>query len=189
MVERRNGTEHTSGFTLLELLVVISILGLILAALSNGVRFAGLAWQSQERHSARQGDRDDVQNLVRNLIASGTSFEGDGTSLRFVSELPEALARGGLYEVELHKTADRLMLSWHPHFKGASPSTERTDAELVKGVTGFELTYYMQAGGWQHVLKAGTESPILVRIDVQLGGARPWPLLVVAPMIDTHQLH
>jgi prepilin-type N-terminal cleavage/methylation domain-containing protein len=90
-----------SGFTLLELFIVITILGLILAALTNGVRFAGQAWEVQDRRGARQGDIDAVQSLVRNLIASGTAFEGDGTSLRFVSRLPEALARGGLYDVEL----------------------------------------------------------------------------------------
>jgi general secretion pathway protein J len=184
MAETATRQTRASGFTLLELLVVITILGLILAALGNGVHFAGQAWQLQERRSARQGDLDAVQNLVRNLIASGASFEGDATSLRFVSELPEALARGGLYEVELHTTEDRLLLSWRPHFKGAQSATATTHTEIIKNVTAFEFTYSIQAGGWQHVLTAAMKRPALIRIGLRIGD-RAWPLLVVAPMIDT----
>jgi len=186
MRDRRN---PTSGFTLLELLIVVAILGLILAALSNGVRFAGQAWQVQERQSTRQGDLDAVQSVIRNLIASGTALEGDSTSLRFASELPRALARGGLYEVDLHAVAGSLLLTWRPHFKDLSNNASDTKTELVKGVTGFELAYYMQARGWQRVSKAGTDFPTLVRIDIQLRGDHPRPPLVVAPMIDTYQLH
>jgi prepilin-type N-terminal cleavage/methylation domain-containing protein len=183
MVDLHSRSNRSSGFTLLELIIVIAILGLILAALTNGVRFAGRAWQVQERQSTRQGDFDAVQNLVRNLIASGTKFEGDSTSLRFVSELPEALARNGLYEVNFHAAGDRLVLSWSPHFKGSSNSMRDTETELARGVAGFELTYYIPPDGWRHVVNAAMKRPALVRVNLQLEG-RAWPPLVVAPMID-----
>jgi prepilin-type N-terminal cleavage/methylation domain-containing protein len=173
-----------SGFTLLELLVVITILGLILAALSNGVHFAGQAWQLQERRSVRQGDLDSVQNVVRNLIASGTSFEGDATSLRFVSELPKALARAGLYEVELHATDDRLVLDWRPHFKGSSASIGNTETELVKNVTSLNFAYHVEAAAWQTTTGDKTKSPPLIRMMLVLGDGRKWPPLIMAPMVD-----
>lgn len=182
MVDPHSRSNRSSGFTLLELIIVIALLGLILAALANGVRFAGRAWQVQERQSSRQGDLDAVRNLVRNLIASGTEFEGDSTSLRFVSELPAALARGGLYEVNLHAAGDRLVLSWIPHFRGSSIGIPDTETELAKGIAGFELTYYIPSDGWRHVLNA-MKRPALVSVNVQLEG-RAWPPLVVAPMID-----
>ena len=89
---RQSGAEH--GFTLFELLIVVTILGLIVVAMTNGVRFAGRAWQAQERRSELQGDLDAVQNVLRQLITSATGFNGDGISLRFVGTLPDALARG-----------------------------------------------------------------------------------------------
>jgi len=173
-----------SGFTLLELLIVMTILGLILVALTGGVRFAGQAWEVQERRSNRQGDLDAAQTVLRQLMASGTAFQGDGASLRFVSVLPRALARGGLYEVELRASANRLLFAWKPHFKGPAPITPPTEIELIKGVKDFELTYYIPPGGWQHVLKDGMKPPALVRVNLQLGEGRTWAPLVVAPMID-----
>ena len=175
-----------NGFTLLELLIVITILGLILAALANGVRFAGQAWQTQEHRSARQGDSDAVQNVLRELIASGTAFEGDGASLRFVSVLPAALARGGLYDVELHTAGDRLVLAWQPHFKGPNRNTAITETELTGDVTGLEVSYYFAPAGWQRTARDKSKPPELIRIALQTVG-RAWPPLVVAPMVESSQ--
>jgi prepilin-type N-terminal cleavage/methylation domain-containing protein len=180
----RDRTDTDGGFTLLEPLIVIAILGLILVAMTSGVRFAGQAWEAQERRSNRQGDLDAVQNVLRELMASGTTFQGDAASLRFVSVLPRAIARGGLYDVELRSSANRLLFSWKQHFKGPALTAPPTEIELIKGVTGFELTYYVPPSGWQHVLKDGMRPPALVRVNLQLGEGRTWPPLVVAPMID-----
>src|SRR5258706_5255714 len=130
------------GFTLLGLLIVITILGLIMAALTSGVRFAGQAWQTHQRRSAGQADLDAVQHVLRELMISGRSFEGNGTSLSFVNSMPEALARGGLYDIDLHTDGDQLVLVWGPHFKGPKEA-KITETVLAKGVTGLDLSYFM----------------------------------------------
>jgi prepilin-type N-terminal cleavage/methylation domain-containing protein len=184
MAEQQSRMNRIGGFTLLELLVVIAILGLILAALTNGVRFAGQAWQVQERQSSRQGDLDAVQNQLRNLLAAGTAFEGDSTSLRFVSALPQALARGGLYDVELYWTGDRLQLGWRPHFKGPSKDAAGGGTELAKDVAGLNLSYYVGTEGWQPVTADKSKSPELIRVAVVFNDGRTWVPLLVAPMIE-----
>lgn len=173
-----------SGFTLLELLIVITILGLIVVAMTSGVRFAGQAWQVQERRSEKQGDLDAVQNLLRQLIISASDFNGDGISLRFVATLPDALARGGLYDVELRTLADRLVLAWKPHFRGPAAETAWTSAKLMEGVSGMDLAYYAGANGWQRAAQDPNRPPKLVRISIQVGDGRSWPPLTVAPMIE-----
>src|SRR5438552_11372573 len=97
-----------AGFTLVELLVAITILSLILVALSGGVHFAGSAWRKQEELIGRQGDITAVQTVLRQLVASGRDFEGGSQDLKFVGQMPAALARGGLYDIELYPAGDKL---------------------------------------------------------------------------------
>ena len=177
------GERADGGFTLLELLIVTAILGLMLVALTAGVRFAGQAWDTQQRRSDLSGDLDAVQNILRQLITSGRGFDGNEGSLRFVSALPLALARGGLYDVELRDSGGHLLFSWKPHFKGPAQTKAPTEIELIKGVTGFALSYYIPPDGWQRVSKSEMARPTLVRVNIQLGEGRAWPPLVVAPMI------
>src|ERR1051326_7464806 len=90
-----------AGFTLMELLIVIVIFGMIQLMLFGGVRFAGRAWDMQERRIDRQGDFSAVQTVLRQMIASGRGFEGDGGTLRLVGALPKSLKRGGLFDIEI----------------------------------------------------------------------------------------
>lgn len=177
------GERADSGFTLLELLIATTILGLLLVALTGGVRFAGQAWDTQQRRSDLSGDLDAVQNILRQLITSGSGFDGNEGSLRFVSALPLALARGGLYDVELRVSGGHLLFSWNPHFKGPAQMSAPAEIELINGVTDFALSYYVPPDGWQRVAKSEIAPPTLVRVNLRLGQARAWPPLVVAPMI------
>ena len=189
MVEQRKYDGRASGFTLLELLIVITIMGMIMVALTGGVRFAGRAWESQERIIAGQGDSDAVENVLRQIIASGRSFEGDASSMRFIGTLPRALARSGLFDLELKTSDDRLVLDWKPHFKGPSVAADPTETELAKNISGVEFAYFFAAdqnqGGWQRVAKDKEKSPSVIAIAVQSGDGRHWPPLTVAPMIET----
>ena len=178
------GERAESGFTLLELLIATTILGLMLVALTGGVRFAGQAWDTQQRRSDLIGDLDAVQNVLRQLITSGSGFDGNEGTLRFVSALPLALARGGLYDVEIRASGRRVLFSWKPHFKGPALTIAPTEIELINGVTGFALSYYIPSDGWQRISKSELARPTLIRVNLQLGEGRAWPPLVVAPMIE-----
>jgi prepilin-type N-terminal cleavage/methylation domain-containing protein len=173
-----------AGFTLLELLVSMTLLSLLLVALSGGVHFAGRAWQMQEERIGRQGDIQAVQNALRQMLASGQSFDGGAQSLRFVGKLPAALARGGLFDIELYRGDDRLLLSWRPHFKGVSASLPHDEASLLDGVTGLDLSYYLGAQGWQHVTRDKSKPVDIVAVKLLLTKDREWPPLAVAPAIN-----
>ena len=176
-------SRNEGGFTLLELLIVITILGLIMVALTGGVRFAGQAWEIQQRGSDRRGDLDAVQNVLRQLIASASGIQGDSESLKFTSAMPVALDRGGLYDVTLQSVGGELVLAWKPHFKGAAKTVTLSQTVLTKDVTGFAVAYFT-AGTWARELKPDGGSPDLIRIALQLDGGKTWPPLVIAPMIE-----
>ncbi len=173
-----------AGFTLLELLVAMTLLSLLLVALGGGVHFAGQAWRMQEERIGRQGDINAVQNVLRQMLASGQSFEGSAEDVKFVGRLPAALARGGLFDIELYRSGDRLLLSWRPHFKGVSAGLPHNEASLLEGVTGFDLAYYFVPQGWQRSAMDKTKPMDLVAVKLLLSGGRDWPPLAIAPAIN-----
>ncbi|HWY62820.1 MAG TPA: prepilin-type N-terminal cleavage/methylation domain-containing protein [Rhizomicrobium sp.] len=171
------------GFTLLELLISITIFALILVALTSGLHFAGRAWDQQQQRDVRQGDVNAVQNVLRHMIASGRKFEGDQVTLKFVGTLPAALERGGLFDIKLALAEDRLVLSWQPHFKGPTIPSGQNKADLLKGVAGLDVGYYVAENGWQTVLDGKSKPAELVSIGLRFDDGRVWPDLVAAPMI------
>jgi general secretion pathway protein J len=173
-----------AGFTLLELLVAMTLLSLLLVALSGGVHFAGRAWQMQEERIGRQGDINAVQSVLRQMLASGQSFEGDSESLRFVGKLPAALARGGLFDIDLTRSGDRLLLSWRPHFNGTSAGLPHSEAGLLDGVVGLDLAYYIVPKGWQAIARDKSKPMDLVAVKILLSNGREWPPLMIAPAIN-----
>jgi len=183
MSRRTTAWREQSGFTLLELMISIAILGLILVALTGGLHFAGRAWQTQERQADRLGDINAVQNALRQIIATGFAFEGDSASLKFVGKLPIALERGGLYDIQMLVVDDRLTLSWRPHFKGVASLDER-GATLLNRVENVQLAYYSSPQGWKNSTKGKDKAPQLISLTVQLEAHQPWPTLVVAPAIN-----
>jgi len=173
-----------AGFTLLELLVAMAVFGLVVVGLASGVRFAGRAWQTQQARSERHGDLEAVQNLLRQLLVSASDFRGDGTSLRFVAWLPQALGRGGLFDITLRQTADRLILSWAPHFPGPFAGSNSGSEVLLTGITAARVSYYLGAKGvWADEHADRNLPPALIRLVVEHRGNR-WPPLTVAPRLD-----
>ena len=180
----RAASRKEDGFTLIELLIAITILSLILVAMSGGLHFAGSAWRKQEDQISRQGDINAVQGVLRQMLASGREFEGASQSLKVVGRMPAALERGGLYDIDLVWGGGDLLLSWKPHFKGASSGLEQNETRLLEGVTDFDLAYYFTDKGWQRVSADKAKQVDMIAIKARLTGGRAWPTLVIAPAIN-----
>jgi len=184
----------TAGFTLLEVLVALVVLGFLMLGLTQGTRFGLLAWDRQARGVDRRGDLDAVDRALRRLIeqaepGAGTSpapFAGESGALTFATELP--LSAGALptrrAEVELTVGAGhRLLLRWTPLLHAIRPTPPPTQTtELLSGVDGLELSY-LGDGGWVDSWK-GPALPALVRIRIVFTKAqkRHWPDIVAAPL-------
>lgn len=184
MTSRHDRSGRSAGFTLIELLVAITVLSLLLVALSGGVHFAGQAWRAQEQRIDRQGDIHAVQNVLRQMLASGHEFLGDSGSLKFVGRLPAALDRGGLFDIEIYSLGDRLQLSWRPHFKGASAGLPKNEAQLLDGMAGFQISYFTAGKGWSRLAADKNKMPDLILIKAALSSGGGWPPLLIAPEIN-----
>lgn len=182
------------GFTLLELLVGLVVLGFILAGLSEGVRYGQRATDAQSRLSGGHDALDAVDRVFRRLVAqadpgdahSGPTLQGSQGRLALVSGLPDAASGSGSQEADIAIGVDaghRLMLRWTPHLhaKRFGPPPAPQQVELLQGVERVELAYW--SDGW-HPDWAGPSLPGLVRLRLTFlpGDKRRWPDIVEAPM-------
>lgn len=183
------------GFTLLEVIVALVVLGFLMVGLSQGVRFGLSAWGTQARIMAGRNDLDAVDRTLRRLVQQmdpGTSrdppeIEGTSTRFLFTSRLPVA-AGGGIADMLLTTNpGGELVLRWTPHLHAqriAPPPPPRTES-LLSGVAGLEFSYWRPArlgGGWDRDWTVRS-LPALVRIRIVFKPEehRQWPDIVAAP--------
>lgn len=189
---------RAAGFTLLEVLVALAILGFLALGLTQGVRFGLLAWDRQSRIIATRGELDAIDRVLRRLIEHmdpGTQREpprvlGLPRALEFATDLGPAAGPLGVREAEaaLLVEGGRLLLRWRPRPHGVrfdAPPLP-TETELLRGVEALEIAYWGPAGGgapaWRTEWREPSP-PLLVRLRLRFGdgSARRWPDIVVAP--------
>jgi len=193
-----------AGFTLLELLVALIVLGFLVVGLTQGVR-AGLAmWGAQTRRVGETGELDAGARVLRTLLsgisvppsggagrgaAGTTKLEGRPDSLAFVGDLPTGLGTTRRANITLELVEGRLVLRWTPHRHELTtePEPEPIETELVRGVERLDFAYWGssssdQPAGWQAQWDT-FNIPGLIRVRLTFAGGdrRRWPDLIAAP--------
>jgi general secretion pathway protein J len=193
---RTGRSDSQAGFTLLEVLAALVVLGFLAAALSQGVQLGLLAWQSQAQRAARNADLDAVDRIVRTLIEqmdpgapSGEQFRVKGTdrTLAFRTALPDAASPLPVprADVELGlDAAHRLVLAWRPYHRvWLGPPKPQATIALVEGVQRVEFAYWQRSPGAWVSAWPGPGLPPLVRVRIVFpaGSTREWPDIVAGP--------
>ena len=195
----RNGA---AGFTLLEVLVALVVLGLILAALSGGMRFGELALQAQARDIAVANEVGPVDRTLRLLIAQavpGTAetearFRGAARTLSFRTVMPEGLAAVRTREADVSIGVDashRLFLTWLPWYRNwIIPVSPPQRVDLLSNVDHIEFAYWdpslnLPPGAWVTAW-VGTSVPKLLRVRLIFvkGAGKRWPEIIAATARD-----
>lgn len=189
-----------AGFTLLELLVALVVLGFILAGLSQGTRFGLQAIGAQTRDIAGRGDLDAVDRALQRLIEAADpgqlrdppTFRGGGSSLAFVSTLPAAaLLPTRQAQVSLGVDGSgRLVLRAVPRRPGhrLGPQPVPSETELLRGVDHLEAAYWTRGADPRWVTawtSAGLPALVRLRVVFPPGDRRHWPDIVAAPKRET----
>jgi len=191
---RRDG-----GFTLLEVLIALAILGFLVVGLTYGLR-AGLAlWAAQQRHLNETAELDSAARVLRTILTripmpGGrpiARLKGSTDSFAFVGELPTGFGTTRLADMRLAFEHNRLTLVWTPyrHQLFSVPAQTPIETDLIPRVAGIELAYYgppnpSQPPAWQTGWDA-LYAPDLIRVRLVFptGDVRRWPDLLVAPSL------
>jgi general secretion pathway protein J len=78
MIDHRDPTQ--AGFTLVEVLVALAVLGVVLAGVAQGVRFGLSAWDRQSAMLSAYAELDAVDRTLRALLAQAGASRGGGAT-------------------------------------------------------------------------------------------------------------
>lgn len=126
---------RAAGFTLLELLVAMTVLGVLTGLLASGLSFGTRIWEREQKQLEQWAELQMVQDVVRRTLgaawplnvpasagpesaAEGIAFVGTDTSIEFVGPPPAQSLSGGIYQYGLISRTGpggvSLVLTWRP---------------------------------------------------------------------------
>lgn len=192
------------GFTLLELMIGLALLGLIVTLLFAGLQLTLRGWDEAETAGERANRMRLVQALLLRELAAvypyrwknspdmNLAFSGAADSLRFVSSTPPRSGPGGLNLVELSfgssAQGKRLLM------RRQIPAREQRDFDrleeedsvvLLDGLEGAAFEFFgsdtpAARPSWRDRWEDTQRLPRLVRISLRARDHPAWPDVVVA---------
>lgn len=188
-----------SGFTLLELLISMTLLALLSLVLFGGFRFGTRAWDRAETSTANGNEIRRAQDAIASALSRTYPemdvskpldphiyFSGEPSSVTFLG--PDRGREGGLAVMVLSRQGDTLTMTSTPEL-ARDPARQTVSRKLLDHVSGFDLAYFGASNPqvpphWYASWHDRSRLPKLVRVRADLGTARPgWTELVVAPRI------
>ena len=201
-------TRDHRGFTLLELIIALVLLGLLSAVLFGSVKLAGRSTDGGEAKAGAAASMRLAQQFLRtNLEAQHPLrmrkildwpllFTGAADELRYAARLPARVAGGGIWYYRLLVKSDDprsplvlervipdLSAEALPEFMNADRSV------LAEGIASLKIGYFGRdpdaaptvAPSWRDQWTDTQRLPLMIRIDVTPKAGPAWPTLYVAP--------
>jgi general secretion pathway protein J len=200
------------GFTLLEMIIGITLLGFILVLLYGGLRLSIRSWDSGNQRVESTTRQTIVSDFLRRLLTQTyplqwkqddgkktLAFAGEADNLSFAGPIPARLGTGGIYLLELKGVKDiedsELHLQWRLpdpkvnkfDFPGGPDDTDQ--AHLAKGLEKIEFAYFGAENkdddpAWHDEWHSDTLLPQLIRLRLTGKAGEVWPEIVVTPKVS-----
>jgi general secretion pathway protein J len=208
---RKVSCRQQAGFTLLEIIVVMTMLSLIMVMIYGGIQSSRKISEKGLKRINATNEIRVVQELVRRQISrilpmafkeednTFVIFEGDESHIMFVSPMPGYLGKGGphvqLIEIVNAKGGKILQFShWLLNDSLDEDSFEDSDQEpvvLLENIRDAEFSFIKldeegEPGDWEYDWEETENTPLMVRLEVDMGerAIMPWPDMQVALMLD-----
>ena len=204
------GRRVQAGFTLIEMLLAITLLALLIAGAYGGIRTAAKAMHAGERAIDRADRLRTAQVFLRTQFShimpltyerdetndTVHVFDGGAQFMRFVAPMPGYLSRGGPYveTLELRRGTNGLQLVFTDSMlNGYDASNPQTDEPvvLIDGIRDGQFQYRTlddqgQLTDWFSQWPDPTITPLMIRVSLDMNSSAqlPWPELDVPLMLN-----
>ena len=195
-----------TGFTLLELLIAMVLLGMVLVVIYGGLNTSMQSWDKGTERAELINELRLVQEFLRTQLRQSVTvyrndstdgriiyFDGEPEQVGWVAPMLTYLGRGGLYFVQLDVVKERdgqvLRMRWHPYHPD-DEEDEPIDQDsleetvLLPQIEDFKISYFGatepgEDADWYTRWENKLERPQLIRMELTVPGIH-WPPLVVA---------
>jgi general secretion pathway protein J len=190
---------RAAGFTLVELLVAMTLLGLLMAVILGGLRLGTRTFERAEGVSERLAELGAAHDFLRTALAQARFspepaaaveerwvFLGDERHLTLHTKLPDHVAEGRLSTLSLELEGGagdlRLVASWRPYGSrlADAPAGSAVLLEHLRAADFAFLDPEHDEAPWSALWLATATLPPLVRIRAMMSDGRQLPDLVVA---------
>ena len=201
------------GFTLIEVIVVFTLLAMIMAMIFSGIDSGRRTAEKGEKRITAINEIRVIQNIIRSQVSKAMAlgvaeseegemmlFVGEEDAITFVSQMPGYLGKGGphIQMLELVNGENGKILQYRhglvSNYDNEDEMTEFDEAEPIvllenidRGSFGFiELDEEGLPTEWLAELENPTAMPLMVQLDIQMNrdARESWPLLQIALQVD-----
>ena len=194
--------KRDAGFTLLEIIVAVAVMGFVLAGLAQAARFGITAWGVQARIAEQAATMERVDRVLRLVVeqaapplaADDKPFAGLEHRMTLITRLPGQPVTDPVRRAEVVlgvDEKDRLLLRWQPHANGVAirPLPPPEEIILLEGVDHLDLSYRQSVTDGGKWMKRWDDSslPALVTLRIVMKDTKvTWPALQAVTMLDTN---
>lgn len=198
--------QRSKGFTLVEMVIAISITALLISLAYGGLRMGIRSYEASREHSDQLDAMRIGWQFMQNALAGarpiadplqqrpGSLFIGEHNSLTWVADMPSYLGLGGLYVISLEKTQTRpqqllLKRTLLSEYRQRNTANNEQTAILVDDLSEIELRYFGREEAqlpmrWHQSWLDKDTLPSLIEIRINEQNGRVWPLMIAHPRLS-----
>ena len=184
------------GFTLIEVIIALSLLSIMMLMLFAGLRISAKSWDKGDTKLSQINDMSAMHNFLHNQVSAALplwddfseeekkfSFQGAEKTLQFVATLPASSKRLGLQIFNLRLDNHKLWVNIKPFYPSLEHNQwKKEEVILIDSIMDIELAYFGKQEDDSSKWQADWSLPYLpqlIEIKIKKLNEMQWPKIIL----------